>query len=321
MADALLRVQDLCVDYVTPQGPVRAVDSVHLDLFHGEILGVAGESGCGKSTLAKAVTRILPAPAVIRRGQVLFEGRDILRMDEDELRSVRWTRISMVFQSAMDSLNPVLRVGAQIVDAIRAHTDLDERDARRRAGELLEMVGIPSNRLDSYAHQLSGGMRQRIGIALALCLEPSLVILDEPTTALDVIVEKEILQEIRHLQRELGFAVMFITHDLARMLEFSDRVAIFYAAQLVECAPVATLAREPKHPYTKALLGAFPSLHGPRSALTSIPGEPPSLATPPPGCRFAPRCPVAEARCRREAPVLEGRNQHQVACHLHTSVP
>ncbi len=299
MADALLRVQDLCVDYVTPKGPVRAVDSVHLDLFHGEILGVAGESGCGKSTLAKAVTRILPAPAVIRRGQVLFEGRDILRMDEDELRSIRWTRISMVFQSAMDSLNPV----------------------RHRAGELLEMVGIPSNRLDSYAHQLSGGMRQRIGIALALCLEPSLVILDEPTTALDVIVEKEILQEIRHLQRELGFAVMFITHDLARMLEFSDRVAIFYAAQLVECAPVATLAREPKHPYTKALLGAFPSLHGPRSALTSIPGEPPSLATPPPGCRFAPRCPVAEARCRREAPVLEGRNQHQVACHLHTSVP
>jgi peptide/nickel transport system ATP-binding protein len=290
------------------------VDRVSLDLRPGEILGVAGESGCGKSTLAQALLRVLPPPAVISRGRVIFEGRDLLGLDEDGLRSIRWRRISMVFQSAMDALNPVVPVGEQITDVLAHHEGMDAGAARRRAGELLEMVGIPADRLGAYAHQLSGGMRQRVGIALALALRPSLVILDEPTTALDVIVEREILDRIRDLQRELGFAVMFITHDLARMLQFSDRVAIFYAARLAELAPAARIREAPRHPYTRGLLGAFPSLHGSRRP-RSIPGAAPSLQSPPPGCRFHPRCGLAVPACRSQEPALEEKEPgHFSAC-------
>jgi peptide/nickel transport system ATP-binding protein len=316
MSDPLLSIRDLCVDYITDQGPVRAVDRVTLDVAPGEILGVAGESGCGKSTLAQALLRILPPPAVISRGEIRFEGCDVLRLGEEELRTLRWRRISMVFQSAMDALNPVIPVGEQIVDTLVAHDAMDTRAARRRAAELLDMVGIPADRLDSYAHQLSGGMRQRTGIALALALKPSLVILDEPTTALDVIVERDILDQIRQLQRELGFAVLFITHDLARMLQVSDRVAVFYAARLVEMGPADEIRRAPKHPYTQGLLRAFPSLHG-ESSPQSIPGSPPSLESPPSGCRFHPRCDRAVPQCREEEPaLLPLASGHSAACHL-----
>jgi len=317
MPEPLLSIRGLCVDYVTESGPVRAVDALSLDVARGEVLGIAGESGSGKTTLAQALLRTLPPPAVISDGEVRFEGRDLLALTERELRELRWQRIAMVFQSAMDALNPVITVGEQIEDAIRAHAPVPRADARRRAGELLERVGIAADRLDAYSHQLSGGMRQRVGIALALALEPALVILDEPTTALDVIVEREILQQIRALQATLGFAVMFITHDLARMLQFSDRVAVFYAARLVEVGPAAAIARAPRHPYTQGLLRAFPRLHGARTEGVSIPGAPPSLANPPAGCRFHPRCPLAVPACRERAPELhEVAPGHLAACPL-----
>ena len=320
MAEPILSVRDLCVDYISPAGPVRALDHVSLDLAPGEVIGVAGESGCGKSTMAQAILRILPPPAVISGGQVLFEGRDLLRMDEEELRRTRWERISMVFQSAMDALNPVLTVGEQIADTLEAHGAAPSgRAARARAAELLQMVGIHPDRLSSYPHQLSGGMRQRVGIAIALALDPALLVLDEPTTALDVIVEREILEEIQGLQRQRGFAVMFITHDLTRMLQFSDRVAVFYAAKLVEVAPAATLRAAARHPYTQGLLRAFPSVHGGDVELSSIPGAPPSLRSPPRGCRFHPRCPVAVDACReREPELVQLGPGHAAACHLVT---
>ncbi len=315
MSAPLLSVRDLCVDYVGERGAVRAVDGVDLDLAPGEIMGLAGESGSGKSTLAQALMRILPPPAVIARGSVTFEGRDVLAMDEVELQDLRWKRIAMVFQSAMDALNPVTTVGEQIEDAILAHEAVAAGEARTRAGTLLESVGIPAARLSSYAHQLSGGMRQRVGIALALALDPALVILDEPTTALDVIVEREILEMIRALQRERGFAVLFITHDLARMLQFSDRVAVFYAARLVEVGPASVIASAPAHPYTQGLLRAFPHVRGPLTELASIPGAPPSLAHPPAGCRFHPRCAFAVDACRTTAPPLvEIGEKHASAC-------
>ena len=315
MPEPLLSIRDLCVDYITARGSVRAVDSLNLDVMPGEILGIAGESGSGKSTLAQALLRTLPPPAVISRGTVRFEGRDLLELNEAELQKLRWKRISMVFQSAMDALNPVTTIGEQITDTIRAHEKVSQAEADRRAGELLERVGIAADRRRSFAHQLSGGMRQRVGIALALALEPSLVILDEPTTALDVIVEREILEQIRELQRQLGFAVMFITHDLARMLEFSDRVAVFYAARLAEVGPSKDMTTNPSHPYTKGLLKAFPRVHGAREELASIPGSPPSLQNPPTGCRFHPRCGQAVAACAASTPeVREVRPGHWAAC-------
>jgi len=317
VAEPLLSVRDLCVDYVTDAGPVRAVDRVSFDLERGELLGVAGESGCGKAPVAQALLRILPPPAVITGGTARFEGRDLLALGEDELRELRWKHISMVFQSAMDALNPVVPVGAQICDTLHAHREVSARVARARAAELLERVGLPAGTIDAYAHQLSGGMRQRLGIAIALALEPSLVILDEPTTALDVIVEREILEHIRALQRELGFAVLFITHDLSRMLQVSDRVAVFYAARLAELAPAGELRRAPRHPYTQGLLRAFPSVRGGDVELASIPGTPPSLSDPPPGCRFHPRCPLAVDLCRTREPELRRLAPgHSAACHL-----
>jgi len=317
MANPLLSIRGLCVDYITPRGPVRAIDEVSLDVMPGEVVGVAGESGSGKSTMAQALLRILPPPAVISGGAVHFEGRDILWLGEPELRAIRWRRISMVFQSAMDALNPVLTVGDQIADALVIHSSASNRTARARAAELLKMVGMSEAHLDAYAHQLSGGMRQRVGIAIALALEPALVILDEPTTALDVIVEREILEQIRALQRRLGFAVLFITHDLTRMLQFSDRVAVFYAGRLVETGPAAELRRAPRHPYTQALLRAFPSVRSANAGLTSIPGSPPSLQDPPPGCRFHPRCDRVVAHCRERTPeLLPLAPNHAAACHL-----
>lgn len=316
MAEPLLSIRDLCVDYVTEKGPVRAIDSVSLDVGAGEIVGIAGESGSGKSTLAQALLRILPPPAVIAGGSVRFEGRDLLTLNEAELRALRWSRISMVFQSAMDALNPVITIGEQIADTLAAHGAVSPAAARARAGELMEMVGIPVDRLDSFAHQLSGGMRQRVGIALALALQPKLVILDEPTTALDVIVEREILDQIRALQRQQGFSVLFITHDLARMLEISDRVAIFYAARLVEAGPSNAVRRAARHPYTSGLLNAFPSIHPGARAPISIPGSPPSLKNPPAGCRFHPRCALVIDACRTQNPALvQYAPGHVAACH------
>jgi peptide/nickel transport system ATP-binding protein len=238
-------------------------------------------------------------------------------MGEEELRALRWQRISMVFQSAMDALNPVLTVGEQVGDTLRAHGAAGGARVRERSAELLALVGIPPDRAESYPHQLSGGMRQRVGIAIALALDPALVILDEPTTALDVIVEGEILQRILELRRRFGFSVLFITHDLTRMMQICDRVAIFYSGRLVEVAPAAELRASPRHPYTQGLLKAFPSVHGADVELASIPGSPPSLRSPPPGCRFHPRCSQVIDRCRTEEPQLAVLGERRAAaCHV-----
>ena len=318
--EALLEVRDLVVEY----GRVRAVDGVNLRIETGEILGLAGESGCGKSTVANAILRILRPPARIVSGSVLFQGDDLVVKSIEELRRYRWRNVSMVFQSAMNALNPVMRVGNQFVDMMQAHERISKRRAIVRAGELLELVGIDKRRVRAYPHELSGGMRQRVIIGMALALSPELIILDEPTTALDVVVQREILQEVEALKRDFGFAVLFITHDLSLLLEFADRIAIMYAGEIVESGPAATLASDPLHPYTQGLIKSFPPLTGVRTRLTGIPGSPPDLREPPSGCRFHPRCPHclpenAELYLRQttERPRLrEVAPGHQVACHL-----
>jgi peptide/nickel transport system ATP-binding protein len=318
-AETIVELQDLCVDY----GDVRAVDGIDLVIRAGETVGLAGESGCGKSTTGNALMQILRPPAHVARGRVLFRGEDVTGKSAEELRRFRWRNVSMVFQSAMNALNPVMRVGDQFVDMMRAHERIDRRRALAQAGELLELVGIDAERLRSYPHELSGGMKQRTIIAMALALKPELLILDEPTTALDVVVQREIVQELDALRRDFGFATLFITHDLSLLLETADRIAIMYAGEIVEEAPSSTLLAAPKHPYTVGLLESFPPLQGPRVRMTGIPGSPPDLANPPAGCRFHPRCPHCRiedaalyARQTTERPVLRQVGPgHRVACH------
>jgi peptide/nickel transport system ATP-binding protein len=317
---ALLDLRGLTVDY----GSARAVDGIDLTVHEGEILGLAGESGCGKTTVANAVMQILRPPGRISGGSVVFRGEDLVGKSAEQLRRFRWRNVSMVFQSAMNALNPVLRVGDQFVDAMRAHERIDKRRALTQAEELLELVGIDRSRLRSYPHELSGGMRQRVIIAIALSLNPELIVLDEPTTALDVVVQREILQQVEALKRDFGFAVLFITHDLSLLLEFADRIAIMYAGEIVESAPAQRLADAARHPYTQGLLQSFPPLSGPLERLTGIPGSPPDLRNPPSGCRFHPRCPHCSRdnnslylRQTTERPLLrEVGPGHAVACHL-----
>jgi peptide/nickel transport system ATP-binding protein len=323
-APAVLELRKLAVEYRLGDRVARAVDGVDLEIAAGEIVGLAGESGCGKSTIANAVMQILRPPAYIAGGSIVFQGEELNGKTDEELRRYRWRNVSMVFQSAMNSLNPVMRVGDQFVDMMQAHEPVSKRHALANAGNLLELVGIDPRRVRSYPHQLSGGMRQRVIIAMALALKPELVILDEPTTALDVVVQREILQQFRQLKQELGFSVLFITHDLSLLLSLADRVAIMYAGELVETAAAAELAASPRHPYTQGLLRSFPPLHGPLTRLTGIPGAPPDLANPPAGCRFHPRCPHCVrdesplyVRQTTERPVLrEIEPGHRVACHL-----
>lgn len=314
--EPLLRVRDLSVEYLAADRATRVVDNVSFEVGRGEVLGLAGESGSGKSTIAHALLRTLQPPAAITSGSVWFEGQDVLAMSDLELSRFRWRRVSLVFQSALNALNPVLSIGTQLRDVIAAHEDVSKAAQRERAAELLRLVGIDPDRLDSYPHQLSGGMRQRVVIAMALALNPSLVIMDEPTTALDVVVQREILQEIAALKARLGFSILFITHDLSLMLELSDRVAILYAGRLAEVASSRALLETPAHPYTRGLLSAFPSVRGPRRVLSGIGGAPPDLRQPPPGCRFHPRCAEVIARCSSDVPELRAlRDGRVVACH------
>jgi peptide/nickel transport system ATP-binding protein len=323
-ANPLVELRGLTVDYGLGDRLLRAVDGVDLSIAAGEILGLAGESGSGKSTIANAMMQILRPPARISGGQIVYAGEDLTGKSREELRRFRWQNVSMVFQSAMNSLNPVMRVGEQFVDMMRAHERISRRDSLRRAGELLELVGIDARRVRAYPHELSGGMRQRVIIAMALALQPELVIMDEPTTALDVVVQREILQQVKNLQRELGFAVLFITHDLSLLLEIANRIAIMYAGEIVEEAPAEEIHGAPRHPYTIGLMQSFPPLHGPIVRMNGIPGAPPDLAAPPSGCRFHPRCPHCGPenaglyrRQTTERPVLrEVSAAHQVACHL-----
>jgi peptide/nickel transport system ATP-binding protein len=321
--EVLVELRRLTVDYGVGERRVRAVDGIDLAIRAGEIVGLAGESGCGKSTAANAVMQILRPPAQITGGSILFQGEDLVGKRREELRRYRWRNVSMVFQSAMNALNPVMRVDAQFIDMMRAHERIDRRRARARTGELLELVGIDPARARAFPHELSGGMRQRVIIAMALALGPELLIMDEPTTALDVVVQREILQQVEALKRDLGFAVLFITHDLSLLVEFANRIAIMYAGEIVEISPAATLLTNPQHPYTRGLMASFPPLSGPMVRLVGIPGSPPDLADPPSGCRFHPRCPLcvpdgpAYKRQTTERPLLhEVERDHRVACHL-----
>jgi peptide/nickel transport system ATP-binding protein len=321
--DLVLRARGVSVEYAGPR-PTRAVRDVSLELRRGEVLGIVGESGCGKSTLAYALTRMLRPPARLTGGAVEYYGRDgdvvdLAALEGERLREFRWGRVSMVFQSAMNALNPVTTVGSQIEDVLRAHRPrMSGAERRARAGELLEMVGIDPRRLRAFPHELSGGMRQRVVIATALALEPEVVVMDEPTTALDVLVQREILDEIERLRADLGFAVVFITHDLALLLEISDRLAVMYAGQVIEYAPAELVATAPEHPYTQGLLRSFPDLRGGRRDLRGIPGSPPDLRDALTGCPFAPRCESVFEPCLSVAPRLEApAGGWPVACHLH----
>ncbi|KRB35193.1 UNVERIFIED_CONTAM: ABC transporter ATP-binding protein [Microbacterium sp. SLM126] len=270
MSTPLLEVEDLSVEYVTEARTVRAVDRVTFSIAEREVFGLAGESGCGKSTIANAILRLLRDPAVIAGGSIRFAGTDVLALNADELRDFRWRQVAMVFQSAMNSLNPVMTIGDQIADIFTTHEGASKKSALARAGELLDLVGIPQERLRAYPHQLSGGMRQRVVIAMATALRPPLLIMDEPTTALDVVVQQEIMAQIKELQQQLGFAILFITHDISLMVELSDRMAVMYAGRFVETAPAKEILDAPEHPYTRALMNAFPPMSGPRTRLRGL---------------------------------------------------
>ena len=320
--EPLLKVDNLYVEYLTRRGPALAVSDVSFHIGAGQVFGLAGESGCGKSTIAHAILRVLKPPAVIRGGQILFEGEDVLKMDDSQLEDFRWARVSMVFQSAMNSLNPVISIGEQIEDVLVRHGKLKKAEARERAVELLEIVGIETARLKSFPHQMSGGMRQRVVIAIALALKPALMIMDEPTTALDVVVQRDILQQIQALKETMGFSILFITHDVSTMVEFSDHMAIMYAGEILERAPAKEIFTNPLHPYTQGLLGSFPSLKGKKRRLTGIPGAPPDLVNPPKGCKFHPRCSVCTHKETEEQPRLtEVLPGHWVAVHEGMPLP
>jgi oligopeptide transport system ATP-binding protein len=315
----LLEVRNLKTQFFTQDGVVHAVNGISYTLGEGETLGIVGESGCGKSVSALSLMRLIPSPpGKIVGGEVLFEGRDLLKVNDEEIRSVRGNKIAMIFQDPMTSLNPVLTIGRQVSEAVELHLGMDKRQSRERSIELLEMVGIPEaeERIDDYPHQFSGGMRQRVMIAMGLSCHPQLLIADEPTTALDVTIQAQIIDLVKHLRDEFGMAVIWITHDLGIVAGLVDRVIVMYAGFIIEHASVKDLYANPRHPYTLGLLGSIPRLDEERpKKLISIEGLPPDLIDLPPGCPFQPRCTCAPDRCAREQPPLvEVGPGHQVAC-------
>jgi peptide/nickel transport system ATP-binding protein len=322
----LLAVEDLRVSYATEDGTVQAVDGISFELGRGRTLGIVGESGSGKTVAALSVLGLTRAEGATVSGRIQFEGHDLLALQEHELRGVRGDEIAMVFQDPLSSLHPLYRVGAQIVEAIRAHRDIAKAPARAQTIELLDLVGIPdpSTRVDAYPHELSGGQRQRAMIAMALANDPKLLIADEPTTALDVTVQAQILGLLSRLQRERGMALVLVTHDLGVVADMADDIAVMYAGQIVESAPAERVFAVPEHPYTWGLLRSIPTLDGPREELLEpIPGTPPSPLAPPPGCRFHPRCPYSQPEHARTEPLLRpvpGQPDHRVACLLEPDV-
>jgi len=319
----LLELDNLCVSYATRAGPVHAVEGVRLSIGEDEVLGLAGESGCGKTTLIKSLLRLLPKGARVDATRMMFKDADILTMgDRDFRRRIMWNEMSLVPQSAQASLNPVYRVGDQVIEAIREHVDMSISAARARVEELFDLVGLEPRLITAYPHEFSGGMRQRAMIAMALALDPALVIMDEPTTGLDVLVQERIIRKIRELREKSHHSILLITHDISVIAEMSDRIAIMYAGQIMEVAPAIALFEEPVHPYTLGLKNAFPSIKQIGKPLISIPGSPPSLLGGVDGCPFAPRCPFAVEVCRKERPPLkEIAPGHVAACHRSDEAP
>ena len=323
---ALLEVDDLSMHYRTSDGWVSAVDGVSFVLHKGEALGLVGESGCGKTSVAMSLLRLLPENAEFRGGSVRLNGADLLEVTEDEMRTRRWSDIAMVFQGAMNAWNPVYTVYDQIREAMVTHFggELAEEQIRDRVGKLFDLVGLSRAMVDRYPHEFSGGMRQRAVIAMALSCDPQVIIADEPTTALDVIVQDQILQELKQVQTALGMSIIYISHDIAVIAEVTEAMGVMYAGRLVELGPTADVFSRPRHPYTYLLLRSTPSVTGPRRVLAPLEGEPPNLVEPPTGCRFHPRCPYADQRCREESPaldVIDPESGYAVACWNWTSVP
>ena len=310
----ILAIEDLQVHYRTARGVARAVDGASFEVGRGEVVGLVGESGCGKTTVARAITGVMPGNAVVAGGRIAFEGRDLLKLSRRQLNALRWREIAFVPQSAMNSLDPVYRVGRQITEVLTDRGGLDRRRARARAAGLFEMVGIDASRLDDYPHQFSGGMRQRAAIAIALALNPKLVIADEPVTALDVVVQRQVLDTLSRLQAELGLSVILVTHDISVVAYICDHVVVMYAGQVAESGTVEAVLTRPYHPYTMGLYNAFPDLERSGGTLVPIEGSPPSLLDPPRGCRFEPRCPFAVARCAEPPPLAETEPGHRAAC-------
>jgi peptide/nickel transport system ATP-binding protein len=317
MTDVILDAADVTVEYGTSGRPARAVDGVSFQVARGEFLGIVGESGCGKSTLLFAIAQLLSPPATLVGGCVTFKGRDMVGLTGEALRTVRWRDYSVVMQSAMNALNPVLTIATQYEDAMRAHGFGHAARIRARSREVLALVGIDAVHLRSYPHQLSGGMRQRVMIAMALLLSPDLIVMDEPTSALDVVAQRSLMVQVKELQRQLGFAVIFVTHDMSLVGHFSDRLAVMYAGRIVEIGPTRPMFANPQHPYTRGLLDSFPSVYGPKVHLHGIPGAPPDLADLPSGCRFRPRCPDVMPRCAEVEPALYPAAEARVRCLLY----
>ncbi len=320
MAQPVLQVKDLHVVYGTDAGPVHAVDGISFTIYRGERFGLVGESGSGKSTTANAILRLIKAPGRIDNGSVLLGKTDLLKVDEEEMRRIRWTRVSLVMQGSMNSLNPTMRIREQIADAVDAHTDTRESaasmDARIRA--LLGAVGLPARVMHLFPHELSGEMKQRVCIAMAMSLEPELIIADEPTSALDVVVQRVVAQTLLEVEKRLGASLLLIGHDMGLQAQLVNRLGVMYAGKLVEVGNVETMFSKPMHPYTQMLIASLPSTSE-RTGVKGMPGLPPSLLNPPPGCVFHPRCPFVMDRCRVEVPLArEFAMEHSVACHLYS---
>ncbi len=328
---ALLEVEDLYVQFEILRGKVKAVDGISFSLGRGETLGLVGESGCGKTTAAFAITRLLPSNGDIIGGKITFDDQVIAGSEEENalskrkrrkyvdviMREIRWDEISMIFQSAMNAFNPVQRIGDQIAEALRAHEEMSKEEARKKVIDLFRLVGLDVDRVNGYPHEYSGGMRQRAMIAMALACNPKLIIADEPTTALDVIMQDRVLAEMRDLQRRLGMAMIIITHDISVVAEVAEKIAIMYAGKILEYGDIASIFERPSNPYTIGLMASFPSIRGEKKALFSIPGSPPDLSNPPSGCTFHPRCKYAKSMCKEKEPEdIEVESNHFSKCHF-----
>ena len=317
MSEHVLKVENLKVYYWTDRGPIKAVDGIDLEVRKGERFGIVGESGCGKSTTAMSLLRLIKQPGSIEQGRIVLDGDDLLQLDDEAMRAARWSRISLIPQGSMNSLNPVIKIGSQITDAVVAHGGSVARaDAKARITELLGMVGLPARVYNMYPHELSGGMKQRVCIAMAIVLQPRVIIADEPTSALDVVVQRVVTQTLIKVQESLGASLVIIGHDMGLLAQLVDRLAVMYAGKVAEVSPAEEIYKDPLHPYTQLLIGSIPSVKE-KKHLEGIPGLPPTLLEPPSGCIFHPRCPHATEQCSTEVPEYrEVRPGRMVACHL-----